>query len=118
MGNKTMILGNLCADPISRETKEGKKVANLVIAVNEKYKDKNGEKVEKTDFFNVVAWGNQVKFIEDYLGKGDMVHVEGKIRTESYEKDNVTHYTFSLVVNEIRLLVSRNKKVEKQNSND
>lgn len=82
--NKVMIIGNLCRDPESRMA-GSTKVATFTVAVTEKFKTKNGDPIEKTEFVNVVFWGSQAEVCEKYLKKGSSVYVEGKMETQSWE---------------------------------
>lgn len=84
--NKAFLIGNLCADPEVRSFTSGDKVANLRVATNETWKDRHtGEKKERVEFHTVTVKGKSVQFVEQYMRKGDKVHVEGKIQTRSWE---------------------------------
>lgn len=113
--NKAIILGRLGKDPETRTLDNGTVVTNFSIATSESFKDKNtGEKKEVTDWHNCVAWRAVGEIAAKYLHKGDMVYVEGKIKTRSWEKDGVTRYVTEIVVDNLTLLGGGNK----QNSND
>ncbi len=86
--NKVMIIGNLGRDPEVRMTPSGQKVANFSVAVTEKFKNRNGEQQEKTEWVNVVFWGRQAEICEQYLKKGAPIYVEGKLETQSWEDQN------------------------------
>lgn len=90
--NKVILIGNLGKDPELRTMESGAKVASFTLATTESYKNKNGEKVDQTEWHNVVFWGPVADVIEKYLKKGSKIFVEGKLRTRSYEKDGVTKY--------------------------
>ena len=91
--NKAIIVGRLGKDPEVRHLESGKTVANFSLATSEKYTNKNtGEVVENTEWHNVVFWNELAEVSEKYLNKGDMVYVEGKLRTRSWEKDGITRY--------------------------
>ncbi|MDD2286822.1 MAG: single-stranded DNA-binding protein, partial [Paludibacter sp.] len=83
--NKAIIIGNVGKDPEIKKFDNGQ-VANLTIATTEKY-TKNGEKVEVTEWHNIVATGKLSEIIEKWVKKGDKILIEGKIRTRSYEKN-------------------------------
>lgn len=83
--NKAILIGNLGKDPETRTIESGRKVANFPLATTETYKDRNGDRVEQTEWHNVVFWGPIADVIEKYLKKGSQIYVEGKIRTRSYE---------------------------------
>lgn len=86
--NKVMVIGNLGRDPEVRMTSNGTKVANFSVAVTEKFKDRNGQAQEKTEWVNVVFWSRQAEICEQYLRKGSSVYVEGKLETSSWEDNN------------------------------
>jgi single-strand DNA-binding protein len=70
----------------------GRKVANFTLATSESYKDRNGERVEKTEWHNIQFWGPISDVIEKYVKKGSKLYIEGKIRTRSYEQDGIKKY--------------------------
>lgn len=88
--NKVILLGNLGADPEIRSLPSGSKVATFNIATSEAYNNKEGVRVEQTEWHRIELWDNLANIAEQYLHKGDSVYVEGKIRTEEYtDKDNI-----------------------------
>jgi single-strand DNA-binding protein len=91
--NKVILVGNLGKDPEIRAFENGRKVASFSLATTEVYKDRNGERVEKTEWHNVNFWGPLADVIEKYVRKGSKLYVEGKLRTRSYEQDGVKKYT-------------------------
>jgi single-strand DNA-binding protein len=104
--NKVILVGRLGKDPEVRFTSGGKAVANFSIATDESYKDAQGDKQKKTEWHNIVVWGNSVEaFIQKYLHKGDMVYIEGKLQTRSWEKDGVKKYTTEINVTDLKGLV-------------
>ena len=105
--NKVILVGRLGKDPEVRYTSGGKAVANFSIATDESYKDASGEKQKKTEWHSIVVWGNSVEnFVQKYLHKGDMVYIEGKLQTRSWEKDGVKKYTTEVNVTDIKGLVT------------
>ncbi len=108
--NKVILVGRLGKDPEVRFTASGTAVANFSIATDESYKDKQGEKRKKTEWHNIVVWGNSVEaFVQKYLHKGDMVYVEGKLQTRSWDdKDGNKKYTTEINVTDIKGLVLQN----------
>jgi single-strand DNA-binding protein len=108
--NKVILVGRLGKDPEIRYTGSGKAVANFSIATDESYKNNEGEKVKKTEWHNIVAWGPSVEaFIQPYIHMGDMVYVEGKLQTRSWEdKEGNKKYTTEINVSEIKGLVTNN----------
>jgi single-strand DNA-binding protein len=93
--NKVIIIGHLGRDPEMRYTPSGQPVANFSVATDESYKGKDGQKVEKSEWHRIVAWGKQAEFCGNYLAKGRLVYVEGKLETRKWtDKDTgVERYT-------------------------
>jgi single-strand DNA-binding protein len=105
--NKVILVGRLGKDPEIRFTQGGKAVANFSIATDESYKNSDGEKVKKTEWMNIVVWGNSVEaFVQPYLHKGDLVYIEGKLQTRSWEKDGEKKYTTEINVTDIKGLIT------------
>jgi single-strand DNA-binding protein len=106
--NKVILVGRLGKEPEVRNLDNGAIVANFTIATSESYKDKTtGEKKETTEWHNVVVWRGLAEIAQKYLHKGDMVYVEGKLRTRSWEKEGVTRYTTEIVGDNMTMLGSR-----------
>ena len=109
--NKAILVGRVGKDPEVRSTQGGAAVASFSLATDESYKDKSGEKVKKTEWHNLVIWGPSVeKFVQPYIHKGDMIYVEGKLQTRSWEdkKNGGTRYTTEINVTDIKGLVNAN----------
>ena len=103
--NKCIICGNLGKDPELTYTQTGNAVCKFSVAVNEKWTDSAGEKQEKTEWFNCVAWRGLAETCGKYLEKGRQVLIEGKIQTRSWEDDKgVTRYMTELVAREVQFL--------------
>lgn len=103
--NKVIIVGRLGKDPEIRHLESGVAVASFSVATSETYKDRTtGEKKEITEWHNVVLWRGLAEVAEKYLNKGDMVYIEGKLRTRSWEKDGVTRYTTEVVGDNMTML--------------
>ena len=83
--NKTILLGNVGKDPEIRSTDGGTLVANLSLATADRFKDKQGEWQERTEWHNLVAYARGAEIIRDYVKKGSKLYVEGKIRTRSWD---------------------------------
>lgn len=83
--NKVILIGNLGRDPELRYTPSGTAVANFTLATNEKWKNKNGEKQEHTEWHRIVAWGKLAEICGEYLHKGRQVYIEGVIRSRNYK---------------------------------
>lgn len=105
MKNRVQLIGNVGNDPEIKTLENGKKLANLNIATNEKYTNDKGEKVEQTEWHRVTAWGKTAEIIEKYVVKGKEVAVEGKLTHRSYDdKNGEKRYVTEVVVSEILLL--------------
>lgn len=105
--NKVMLIGRLGKDPEVRNTNSGN-VANFSMATSESYKDKTtGEKKETTEWHNIVCWNNLADIVAKYLHKGDNVYIEGKLKTETWEKDGVKHYTTKIVASNMVMLTPK-----------
>lgn len=103
--NKVMLIGNLGKDPEIRYTPSGMAVAKFSIATSERSKDKtSGDWVEKTEWHNIVLFGKQGELAGEYLSKGKTVYIEGKLRTQKYEKDGVTRYSTEIVGDKMEFL--------------
>ena len=103
--NKVILVGRLGKDPEVRHLENGATVANFSMATSETYKDRQtGERREQTEWHNVVLWRGLAEVAEKYVKKGDMIYVEGKLRTRSWEKDGVTRYTTEVVGDNMTML--------------
>lgn len=103
--NKVILVGRLGRDPEVRNLENGASVANFTIATSESYKDKTtGEKKEVTEWHNIVLWRGLAEIAQKYLHKGDLVYIEGKLRTRSWEKEGVTRYTTEVVGDNMTML--------------
>lgn len=106
--NKVILVGRLGKDPEVRNLENGATVANFTMATSETYKDKTtGEKKEITDWHNIVLWRGLAEIAQKYLHKGDMIYVEGKLRTRSWEKDGITRYTTEVIGDNMTMLSTR-----------
>ena len=83
--NKVILVGRLGKDPEIRSTPSGTSVAKFTIATDDKYTDRNGEKQERTEWHNVVAWSKLAEICGQYLKKGKLVYIEGTLRTDSWD---------------------------------
>lgn len=108
MINKVIIVGNLGSDPEVRSLESGSKVAKFSVATNENYQDKSGEWQKITEWHNVVAWRGLADRAENYLKKGSMVYVEGKLSTRKWQDQNGNdRYTTDVVARVLRSLEKR-----------
>lgn len=102
--NKVLILGRVTADPQLRTTPGGQSVSSFSIATNRVWTDKNGAKQEDTEFHNVVVWGRQAEIATQFLTKGAMVLVEGRLQTRSWtDKQNQQRKTTEIICERLQL---------------
>ena len=107
--NKVQLIGNLGSNPEVITLDSGKKLAKFSIATNESYKNAKGEKVESTQWHNLIAWNKTAEIIEKYVVKGNEIAIEGKLTSRSYEdKEGVKKYITEIVVNELLMLGNKN----------
>ena len=106
--NKVILIGNLGRDPETRYTTGGDAVTNLRIATTEAWKDKSGEKQEKTEWHTVVLFGRQAEIAGEYLKKGRPVYIEGRLQTRKWtDKEGVEKYSTEVVADRMQLLGGR-----------
>ncbi|WP_299826099.1 single-stranded DNA-binding protein [uncultured Pontibacter sp.] len=106
--NKVILIGNLGKDPEVRHLEGGVAVARFPLATSESYKDKSGQKQEKTEWHNIVVWRGLAEVAEKYLRKGQSVFIEGKIRTNQYQdKDGNQRYSTEIVADNMTMLGGR-----------
>jgi single-strand DNA-binding protein len=104
MVNKVVLVGNVGKDPEVQYISEDLPVARFSLATSESYKNKNGERVTNTEWHNIVVWRGLARVVEQYVQKGSLIYIEGKITNRSYEKDGVTRYTTEIVASEMKML--------------
>jgi single-strand DNA-binding protein len=106
--NKVILIGNLGRDPETRYMPDGGAVTNVSIATTETWKDKNGEKQEKTEWHRVAFFGKLAEIAGEYLKKGSQVYVEGRLQTRKWQdKDGQDKYTTEIVADRMQMLGSR-----------
>lgn len=111
--NKVLLIGRLGRDPELRYTPAGVPVATMTIATNEAFKDKDGKLVENTDWHRVVAWRKLAEICGQYLRKGSLVYIEGKMKTRSYEdRDGVKRYVTEVVADTMQMLSGKSDTPE------
>jgi len=100
-----MIIGRLGADPEVRYTQSNVAVATLSVATTERFKNKNGEQVENTEWHRLTAWGRLAEICQEYLKKGSLAYFEGPIQTKEWtDKENVKRYTTEIKVLSMQML--------------
>lgn len=105
MVNKWIGIGRLGRDPEVRYLNDGKMITSFSIAVDERYKNNSGEKMSKTEWVNIVAFGKLAEICGNYLAKGKLVYIEGKLQTRSWEdKDGNKRSSTEIVANDMKML--------------
>jgi single-strand DNA-binding protein len=106
--NKVILIGNLGADPEVRYMPSGDAITNIRLATTESWKDKNGEKQEKTEWHRVTFYRKLAEIAGEYLKKGSQVYVEGRLETRKWQdKDGQDRYTTEIVADRMQMLGSR-----------
>ncbi|PKN39214.1 MAG: single-stranded DNA-binding protein [Deltaproteobacteria bacterium HGW-Deltaproteobacteria-2] len=108
MINKAILIGRLGKDPDVRYTPDGTMVTTFRLATDEQWKDKNGEKVQRTEWHQIVTYRKLAEICGNYLVKGKLVFIEGRIQTRSWEdKEGVKRYTTEIIANDMKMLDSK-----------
>ena len=107
--NKAILVGRLGRDPETRFTSGGQAVANFTLATDETFKDRTGERQKRTEWHRIVLWGKLAEITQQYLKKGMLVYIEGRIQTRQWEdkRDGQKRTTTEIVANVMRMLTSR-----------
>jgi single-strand DNA-binding protein len=106
--NKAILVGRLGRDPETRFTGGGQAVANFSVATDETYKDKNGERQKRTEWHKIVVWGKQAEIAQQYLKKGSLVFIEGRIQSREWQdKEGQKRTSFEIVATNFRMLGGR-----------
>jgi len=107
--NKAILVGRLGRDPETRYTSGGQAVANFTLATDETFKDRSGERQKRTEWHRIVLWGKLAEITQQYLKKGMLVYIEGRIQTRQWEdkRDGQKKSTTEIVANVMRMLTSR-----------
>jgi len=108
--NKVMLIGNLGKDPEVRYTASGQAVASFNLATSEKFKNKNGEQEERTEWHRVTLWSRLAEIAGEYLSKGKTVYIEGRLQTREYEKDGIKRYTTEIVGEKMQMLSPKGER--------
>ncbi len=106
--NKVILVGRLGRDPETRYTGGGQAVANFSVATDETYKDRNGERQKRTEWHKIVVWGKQAEIAQQYLKKGSLIFIEGRIQSREWQdKEGQKRTSFEIVANNFRMLGGR-----------
>jgi single-strand DNA-binding protein len=108
--NRVILVGRLGRDPETRFTGGGQAVANFSVATDETYKDRNGERQKRTEWHKIVVWGKQAEIAQQYLKKGSLVYIEGRIQSREWQdKEGQKRTSFEIVASNFRMLGSRSE---------
>ncbi len=103
--NRAQLIGNVTRDPEVRQTPNGQSVASFSVATNSSWTDKMGQKQEKAEFHNVVAWGKLAEICQAYVKKGRKIYIEGRMQTRDWDgEDGVKRYRFEVIAENMILL--------------
>lgn len=106
--NKVILVGRLGRDPETRYTSGGQAVANFSVATDESYKDRSGERQKRTEWHKIVVWGKQAEIAQQYLKKGSLVFIEGRIQSREWQdKEGQKRTSFEIVATNFRMLGGR-----------
>ncbi len=105
--NKVTLLGNVGQDPEYKVIPSGAGVCNFTIATTESFKNSNDDWEDRTEWHNIVCWRGLADIANKYIKKGSKIYIEGKLKTETYEKEGVIRYTTRIIASELILLSSR-----------
>ena len=110
--NRVQLIGRLGKDPETRFTPNGRNVTSFSVAVKRRWRSSEGEPKEATDWFNVDAWGRLGEICQEYLNKGSLVYLEGRLQTDRYEKDGETRYITKVIAQQMQMLDRREREAE------
>lgn len=117
--NKVMLIGNVGKEPDVRHLEGGAVVASFSLATNKTYRNKSGEKVQETEWHNLVCWNKTAEICEKYVKKGDKLYVEGELRTRDWEdKEGNKRYTTEIVFFQMEMLGSTNERSDNERRSD
>jgi single-strand DNA-binding protein len=102
--NRVQLIGRLGRDPETRFTPKGSKVCQFSIAVDHRWRSADGETKERTNWFNIEAWGRLGEICQEYLGKGRLIYLEGRLQTDQYEKDGEKRYITKVIASSMQIL--------------
>ncbi|MCD6153655.1 MAG: single-stranded DNA-binding protein [Syntrophobacterales bacterium] len=119
MVNKVILVGRLGADPEVRYTQDGAMVTNFRLATDEQWKDKTGEKVQRTEWHRIVTFGKLAEICGNYLSKGRLVYIEGRIQTRSWDdKDGNKRYATEIIALNMQMLERKGSDQSKAPANE
>lgn len=110
--NRVQLIGRLGKDPETRFTPKGSKVCSFSLAVDRRWRGAEGEAKEATDWFNIEAWGRLGEICQEYLGKGRLVFLEGRLQTDVYEQEGEKRYFTKVVASQMQMLERKRDEEE------
>lgn len=111
--NKVILIGNLGSDPEVKYTPSGAAVANVSLATNESWNDRNGERQERTEWHRLVFWSRLAEIVGQYLKKGSKIYVEGRLQTRQWDdQSGQKRYTTEIVASEMQMLDGRGEAMD------
>lgn len=118
MFHQTIIIGNVGGNPETKALPNGRSVTNFSVAVNERWKDKEGEKQERTEWYRCAAFGRTAEIVAEYVKKGNLITVVGRQQTDTVEGEDGTKYFIKLIVDSVKLMpkVERSEQSESRGS--
>ena len=108
--NRVQLIGRLGKDPETRFTPKGSKVASFSLAVDRRWKDMKGEKKKATDWFQIEVWGKLGEICQQYLHKGQLVFIEGRLKTDRYEHEGETRFFTKVIASQMQILEWREEE--------
>lgn len=115
--NKVILIGNLGKDPEVRYTNSGQAVASFSLATSEKFKNKQGELTDQTEWHNLQMWGKLAEIAGEYLSKGKTIYVEGRLQTRKWQdKSGNDRYTTEIVCDKMQMLSPKGEKGDKSST--
>ena len=113
--NKVLLVGRLGRDPELRYTTDGTPVASFTMATSERYKDRSGVRQERTEWHNIVAWRKLAEIAGEYLRKGSIVYIEGRIQSREYDgKDGIKRRVYEIVASDMKMFPTGQGQVQNQ----
>lgn len=106
--NKAIIMGRLGKTPEAKHTSSGTLVCEFSVATSERFVNKNGQKQEKTEWHNIVGWGKTAEVLSRCFVKGNQIYIEGKIQTQTWEKNGEKKYKTVIIVQEFQFVDGKN----------
>ncbi len=108
--NRIQLIGRLGRDPELKNINGGKKVCSFSLAVNRRWKDREGEPREVTDWFNIEAWDRLAEICGEFLKKGSLIFLEGRLQTDSYEENGSPRYFTKVIPSQMQMLEKKNSQ--------